>query len=104
MTDVMSPSHARNMRIIGHTDQGGRPDAVQVMVHKGFAYVGHMFSKGFSIIDVRDPKNPRAAGYIAAPIATTPSKTTERMEDSGVGSRPAKNAGIFRRFTAQHRL
>jgi hypothetical protein len=42
------------MRIVGHTDQGGRPDAVQVMVHKGFAYVGHMFSKGFSVLDVRD--------------------------------------------------
>ena len=42
------------MRIVGHSDQGGRPDGVQVMVHRGFAYVGHMFSKGFSVIDVRD--------------------------------------------------
>ena len=48
------------MRIVGHSDQGGRPDGVQVMVHRGYAYIGHMFSKGFSIIDVRDPKNPRA--------------------------------------------
>ena len=36
------------MRIVGYSDQGGRPDGVQVMVHRGFAYVGHMFSKGFS--------------------------------------------------------
>ena len=28
------------------------------MVNKGYAYVGHMFSKGFSVIDVRDPNNP----------------------------------------------
>ena len=55
------------MRIVGYSDQGGRPDGVQIMVHRGFAYVGHMFSKGFSVIDVRDPKNPRAVNYLAAP-------------------------------------
>lgn len=70
MTELPSPDYARNMRIIGHSDQGGRPDGVQVMVHRGHAYVGHMFSKGFSIVDVRDPKNPRAARYIAAPSDT----------------------------------
>ena len=58
------------MRIVGHSDQGGRPDGVQVMVHRGFAYVGHMFSKGFSVIDVRDAKNPRAVNFIAAPANT----------------------------------
>ncbi|HZT24994.1 MAG TPA: hypothetical protein VFA57_04745, partial [Pseudolabrys sp.] len=70
MTDLPKPDYARNMRIVGHTDQGGRPDGVQVMVHKGFAYVGHMFSKGFSVIDVRDAKNPRPVNYIAAPANT----------------------------------
>ena len=58
------------MRLVGHSDQGGRPDGVQVMVHRGYAYVGHMFSKGFSVIDVRDPKNPKAANYLAAPPGT----------------------------------
>ena len=70
MTELPKPDYARNMRIVGHTDQGGRPDGVQVMVHRGFAYVGHMFSKGFSVIDVRDPKNPRAVNYLAAPPNT----------------------------------
>ena len=56
--------------MIGHSDQGGRPDGVQLMVHNGFAYTGHMFSKGFSIVDVRDPKNPKPAGYFAAPPDT----------------------------------
>ena len=69
-TDLPKPDHARNMRLIGHSDQGGRADGVQVMVHRGHAYVGHMFSKGFSIIDVRDAKNPRAVNYIAAPPNT----------------------------------
>ena len=64
------PDHARNMRLVGHCDQDGRPDGVQIMVHRGYAYIGHMFSKGFSVIDVRDPKNPRAVNYLAAPPGT----------------------------------
>src|SRR6187401_2197744 len=70
MSDLPKPDYARNMRLVGHSDQGGRPDGVQVMVHRGHAYVGHMFSKGFSIVDVRDPKNPKPANYIAAPSGT----------------------------------
>jgi hypothetical protein len=70
MNDLPKPDYARNMHIVGHTDQGGRPDGVQIMMHRGFAYVGHMFSKGFSVIDVRDPKNPHAVNYITAPANT----------------------------------
>ena len=47
--DLPKPDYARNMRLVGYSDQGGRPDGVQVMVHRGHAYVGHMFSKGFSV-------------------------------------------------------
>jgi hypothetical protein len=68
--DRPRPDYARNMRLVGHCDQGGRPDGVQIMVHRGYAYIGHMFSKGFSVIDVRDPKNPRAVNYLAAPHGT----------------------------------
>lgn len=62
MSMLPTPEYSRNMRLIGHSDQGGRPDGVQLMVHRGFAYIGHMVSQGFSIVDVRDPKirNPRA--------------------------------------------
>ena len=70
MSELPRPDYARNMRLVGHSDQGGRPDGVQVMVNRGFAYVGHMFSKGFSVIDVGDPKMPRAVNYLAAPPNT----------------------------------
>jgi hypothetical protein len=70
MTDLPKPDYARNMRLIGHSDQGGRSDGVQIMVHRGYAYVGHMFSKGFSIVDVRDAKNPRPINYLPAPPNT----------------------------------
>ena len=69
-TDLPKPDHACNMKLIGWSDQGGRADGVQLMLHRGYAYVGHMFSKGFSVIDVRDVKNPRAVNFIAAPPNT----------------------------------
>lgn len=61
--DLPQPDYAYNLEIIGHTDQGGRPDGVQLMVNKGFAITGHMFSDGFSVIDVRDPRNPKPVHY-----------------------------------------
>lgn len=70
VSQLPPPEYSRNMRLIGHSDQGGRPDGVQLMVHRGFAYIGHMVSQGFSIVDVRDPKNPKAAGYVPAPPGT----------------------------------
>ena len=68
--DLPKPDFVRNMKLIGHSDQGGRPDGVQIMVNKGYAFVGHMFSKGFSVIDVRDPRQPKPVKYIPAPENT----------------------------------
>jgi hypothetical protein len=61
---------SRNVRFVGHTDQGGRGDGVQVMVHRGYAYVGHGFSNGITIVDVRDPKHPRVVDFLACPPNT----------------------------------
>jgi hypothetical protein len=58
------------IRLLGHTDQGGRPDGVQVMVAKGHAYVGHMMSGGITVIDVADPRAPRPINYMASPPNT----------------------------------
>jgi hypothetical protein len=70
-SDILKPSYAKNMKILGHSDQGGgRADGVQIMVHKGHAYIGHIFSKGFSIVDVRDPKKPKPVNFIPAPHNT----------------------------------
>ncbi|ANI28642.1 signal peptide protein [Yersinia entomophaga] len=69
-SSLPKPEYSRNMRLIGHSDQGGRPDGVQVMVHRGYAYIGHMVSQGVSIVDVRDAKNPRPSGFIPAPPNT----------------------------------
>jgi hypothetical protein len=68
--DILKPDYARNMRILSHSDQGGRSDGVQVMVSGGYAYVGHLFSGGFSVIDVRDPRAPEFVRHMPQPGAT----------------------------------
>lgn len=65
-----TPDHARNMKLIGHSDVGGRGDGLQLMVHRGHAYIGHPWSQGFSIVDVRDPRRPGAVTYVPAPPNT----------------------------------
>lgn len=67
---MIAPEYGYNFSFLGHTDQGGRADGTQIMVHRGFAYVGHAFSNGFSIIDVRDPRNPQPVNYIPTPPGT----------------------------------
>ena len=69
-TDIPAPDYARNMKLIGHSDIGGRSDGVQLMLNKGYAITGHMFSKGFSVVDVRDPTHPKPVNYVAAPENT----------------------------------
>ena len=68
--ELPQPEFARNMRLLGHSDMGGRPDGQQVMVNRGYAYIGHMFSQGLSVIDVRDPRSPQPVGYLPCPDGT----------------------------------
>ena len=63
MTGVAS----RNIKFVSHSDQGGRGDGVQVMVHRGYAYIGHGYSNGITVIDVRDPKHPKHVAFLALP-------------------------------------
>jgi hypothetical protein len=58
---------SRNIKFVGHSELSGRGDGVQIMVHRGYAYIGHGFSNGITTVDVRDPKNPKVADFIACP-------------------------------------
>src|SRR6476619_985959 len=66
----MNPVSARNIRFVGHSDMNGKGDGVQVMVHRGYAYVGHGFSNGITTLDVRDAKHPKVTDFIACPQGT----------------------------------
>ena len=66
MTTATGKVLSKNIELISRSDQGGRPDGVQLMVHRGYAYIAHIFSNGFSVVDVRDPKNPKPVNFIPA--------------------------------------
>lgn len=55
---------AKNFSFVGHTGLAGRGDAMQVMVANGHAYVGHRISRGISVVDVRDPRQPRPVNFL----------------------------------------
>ena len=61
---------SRNIKFVSHSDQGGRGDGVQIMVHRGYAYIGHGFSNGITVLDVRDPKHPKPVNFLACPPNT----------------------------------
>lgn len=70
MSAVMKPVAAKGIKFVAHSDMNGKGDGVQVMVHRGFAYVGHGFSNGITTLDVRDPRNPKVVDFIACAPGT----------------------------------
>src|SRR6185436_496990 len=60
----------RHIRHLSYSDQGGRPDGVQVMVNRGHVYVGHMFSDGVTILNASDPRELKPVGFFSAGAGT----------------------------------
>ena len=70
----MNAVASRNVKFISHSDQGGRGDGVQIMVHRGYAYIGHGYSNGISargpeakLIFVVSPNNPTGHLWLSGP-------------------------------------
>jgi hypothetical protein len=62
---TLTPRSAEHLTWLGHTELGGRPDGVQVMVNKGYAFVGHPFTGGgATVVDVRDPRRPTPVNFL----------------------------------------
>jgi hypothetical protein len=69
------PEESHNVRLVAHSDLNGWGDAFQIQVGKGICYVaasgvnGH---DGMTILDVRDPANPKIVNQIVdSPAART---------------------------------
>ena len=60
----------RRIRHISYSNQGGRPDGVQVMVNRKHVYVGHMFSDGVTILEASDPRILKPVGFFTAGVNT----------------------------------
>src|SRR5438094_1583997 len=61
--DIPPQGIGHRIRHISYSDQGGKPDAVQVMVNRRHVYVGHMFSGGVTILDAADPRQLKPVHY-----------------------------------------
>jgi hypothetical protein len=66
----------RGIRHLSYSDQGGRPDGVQVMLNRGHVYVGHMFSNGVTVLDARDPRALEPVHY----FTTAPNTRTHHLQ------------------------
>ncbi|HET6307164.1 MAG TPA: hypothetical protein VFG12_08260 [Rhodopila sp.] len=65
-TPIPPEGIGHKIRHISYSDQGGRPDGVQVMVNRGHVYVGHMFSNGITVLDAADPRQLKPVGFWTA--------------------------------------
>jgi hypothetical protein len=69
--DIPPEGIGNRIRHVSYSDQGGRPDGVQVMLNRGHLYVGHMFSDGVTVLDARDPHDLKPVHYFATPHTRT---------------------------------
>ena len=66
----MAGTATGGIKRLAYSDQGGRPDGVQAMYSRGHLFVGHMYSNGFTVLDVNDPRAPKPVKFVAAPPNT----------------------------------
>ena len=69
-TELHQPTYATGLIPVGYSDQGGRPDAMQLQHYRDHVYVGHLFSGGFSVLDATDPRAIKFRHFEPAPPNT----------------------------------
>ena len=90
--DIPPEGIGRGIRHISYSDQGGRPDGVQVMYHRGYLYVGHMFSDGVTVLDASDPRALKPVRY----FTTAPNTRTHHLQVAEGHMLLANGANIVR--------
>ena len=74
--DIPPEGIGRGIRHVSYSDQGGRPDGVQAMYHRGYLYVGHMFSDGVTVLDASDPRALKPVRH----FTTAPNTRTHHLQ------------------------
>jgi hypothetical protein len=69
--DIPPEGIGRGIRHLSYSDLGGRPDCIQAMLCRGHLYVGHAFSDGVTVLDVRDPRKPKPVHFFSSPATRT---------------------------------
>src|SRR5437588_12554 len=73
---------ARNIKAVGYSDLQGRPGfkmSIRQVGGRWYLYMGHLWHRGWSIVDVTNPTKPEVVKFIAGPDNTW----TIQMEVSG---------------------
>ncbi len=61
------------VEIVAYHDLDGRPGfklAMQVVDDRWYLYLGHLWHRGWSVLDVTDPADPRSVAFLAGPSNT----------------------------------
>jgi hypothetical protein len=69
--DIPLEGIGRGLRHLSYSDIGGRPDSVQVMLSHGYAYVGHAFNDGVTVLDASDPRRLKPVHHFSTPFTRT---------------------------------
>lgn len=71
--DQRPTSFAHNIEVLGYHHLGGRPAfklAMQEVGGRWFLYMGHLWHRGWSVLDVTDPSAPEHVAFIPGPENT----------------------------------
>ncbi len=63
----------RGVELVGYHDLAGRPGFKMAMQRHGdrwYLYLGHLWHRGWSILDVTDPRSPRLCRFLEGPADT----------------------------------
>ena len=64
---------ASNVRVVGYSEVDGRPPfklSIQQRNGRWYLYAGHLWHRGWTILDVTDPASPRVANFVPGPSNT----------------------------------
>lgn len=70
---VESSYHADNIDLVAYHDLGGRPAfklAMQEVAGRWYLYMGHLWHRGWSILEVTDPTSPELVAFMPGPENT----------------------------------
>ena len=64
---------AANFQVVGYSEIDGRPGfkmAIREVNGRWYMYMGHLWHRGWSILDVTDPAKPQVLKFVAGPENT----------------------------------
>lgn len=67
------PTEIDGVEVVGYSDVAGRPPfklAIAHVGHRWLLYCGHLWHRGWSIVDVTDPSDPQPVAFLEGPANT----------------------------------